>query len=190
VLDLDDAARTGSGPFTVSGEGGHVIEYRSTDLSGNVEEKSILDIRIGGNEQPGPGSSGTTPTPTPTPSGNPPMVDTPATYTLGSVAKQLKASKFAKGGLKVSVQCTGGLTGTAKLTAAGKAAKQLGKRTLASRSIGCFGEEKASVTLKVSKSVAKKLRKAKKAVKVTLTVAMGEPGAKPTTVTRTLTLKR
>ena len=182
VRDLDDGARTGSGPFTVEGEGAHVVEFRSTDLSGNVEDKSIVDIRIGGNAQPGPGSSGTTPPPPPAPTppvGNPPVVDTPATYALGSVAKQLKASSFAKRGLKVSVKCTGGLTGTAKLTASGKAAKQLGRRSLASRSIGCFGAETASTTLKVSKSVAKKLRKAKKAVKLTLTVTMGEPGGKP-----------
>ena len=193
VRDLDDAARTGSGPFTVSGDGAHVVEYRSTDLSGNVEEKHVLDIRIGGNAQPGPGSSGTTPNPTPTPTppaGNPPVVDTPATYTLRSVAKQLKASSFAKRGLKLRVSCTGGLTGTAKLTASGKAAKQLGRRTLASRSVGCFGSETASVTLKVSKSVATKLRKAKKAVKLKLTVAMGEAGGKRTTTTRTITIKR
>jgi hypothetical protein len=191
VLDLDEEARTGSGPFTVSGPGAHVVEYRSRDLGGNVEDKTVLDIRIGGNAQPGPGSSGTTPTPTPTPpAGNPPVVDTPATYTLGSVAKRLNAKRFAKRGLKVSVKCTGGLTGTAKLTASGKAAKQLGRRTLASRSIACFGAESASVTLKVPKSVAKKLRKAKKAVKLKLTVAMGEAGGKPTTTTRSITLKR
>jgi hypothetical protein len=118
------------------------------------------------------------------------VVDTPATYTLGSVAKRLNARSFAKRGLKVSVKCTGGLTGTAKLTASGKAAKRLGRRTLASRSIGCFGAESASVTLKVSKSVAKKLRKAKKAVKLKLTVAMGEGGGAPTTTSRTITLKR
>jgi PKD repeat protein/glucose/arabinose dehydrogenase/type 1 glutamine amidotransferase len=198
VLDLDETARTGSGPFTVSGEGAHVVEYRSSDLSGNIEEKTFLDIRIGGNAKPGPGSSGTTPTPTPTPTppagnppaGNPPVVDTPATYTLGRVAKRLKAGSLARRGLKVRVTCTGGLTGTAKLTATGKAAKRLGRRSLASRSIGCFGAESASVTLKVSKSVARKLRKTRKGIKLKLTVAMGEPGGKPASTTRTITLKR
>jgi hypothetical protein len=118
------------------------------------------------------------------------MVDTPATYSLGSVAKQLKAASFARKGLKVRVECTGGLSGTAKLTVSGKAAKQLGTRTLASRRVACFGAESTSTTLKVSKKVAKKLRKAKKAIKVTLSVTMGEPGQKASSTTRTFTLKR
>ncbi len=45
----------------MNGNGPHVVEYRSSDLSGNVEEKKSVTFRIGPDAQPGPGESGTTP---------------------------------------------------------------------------------------------------------------------------------
>jgi PKD repeat protein/glucose/arabinose dehydrogenase/type 1 glutamine amidotransferase len=189
VLDLDEGARVGTGPFQVAGNGSHVVEYRSRDLGGNVEEKKVVTFRIGPDAGPGPGESGTTPPPTGSGT-NPPVIDTPASFTLRKVSSRMKARSLAKRGLKVTVACTGGLRGTAKLTVAGKARKQLGRKTLARRSVACFGQETTSVRLKVSKKVAKKLRKAKKSIKATLSVSMGEPGAKAIATKRTIRLTR
>ena len=46
---LDGGEWTGyTGPIPVSGEGEHVLEYRSTDLSGNVAEPAVTTIKIDG----------------------------------------------------------------------------------------------------------------------------------------------
>jgi hypothetical protein len=118
------------------------------------------------------------------------VIDTPASFTLGKLSSKLKARTLAKRGLKVTVACTGGLRGTAKLTVSGKARKQLGRRTIARSDVACFGKENKSVRLKVSKKVAKKLRKAKRSIKATLSVSMGEPGAKAISTKRTIRLTR
>ena len=92
----------------------------------------------------------------------------------------------------MTVSCTGGLRGTARLTVGRRAARRLdlGGRTVASRNVQCFGTEDKRVTLKPSKGAARKLRRAKGSVKIDVVVAMGEPGEKRTTVTRSVTLKR
>jgi hypothetical protein len=189
VLDLDADARVGTGPFQVTGNGAHTVEYRSRDLGGNVEEKKVVTFRIGPDAGPGPGESGTNPPPTGS-GNNPPVIDTPASFKLGKVASRMKARSLAKKGLKVTVACTGGLRGTAKLTVAGKARKRLGRKTIARRSVQCFGQEKTSVRLKVSKPVARKLRKSKRTLKATLRVSMGEPGQKAVAAKKTIRLTR
>ena len=183
VRDLDDPARVGTGAFQVSGDGAHVVEYRSTDLSGNVEEKKTVAFRIGPDAAP-PAS--------PPPAGEPPFVASEATFALGRVARSARLRSFARRGLKVPVRCTGGLRGTAKLTISRRAARKLrlGGRTVARERVTCFGTQTRRVTLKPSKGVARKLRKAKGAIRMRLAVAMGEPGARRTTVRRTVTLRR
>ena len=38
------------GPVTVSGNGAHKVEYRSTDVAGNVEATKSVDFTIGGGQ--------------------------------------------------------------------------------------------------------------------------------------------
>ena len=186
VYDLDEDARTGNGPFAVTGDGDHVVEYRSSDLSGNVEAKKSVAFRIGPNAAPGPG-----------PSGNPPPappIDTPATARLGKVAGKLSAARFAKSGLKVPVTCTGAMSGTARLTVSKATARKLklGKRTLASKTVRCFGAHTATVKLKPSKSLVRKLRrgaKGKRTVKLQLAVRMLDFGKPAQSISKTITLR-
>jgi plastocyanin len=46
VLPLD--AGSVRGPVTVSGDGAHTVEFRSTDVAGNVEETKTVEFTIGG----------------------------------------------------------------------------------------------------------------------------------------------
>jgi plastocyanin len=46
VLPLD--AGSARGPVTVSGDGAHTVEFRSTDVAGNVEETKTVEFTIGG----------------------------------------------------------------------------------------------------------------------------------------------
>ncbi|MET0817102.1 MAG: ThuA domain-containing protein [Solirubrobacteraceae bacterium] len=196
VFDLDDDARVGTGAFTVNGNGTHVVEYRSSDLSGNVEAKKSVTFRIGPAAQPGPGESGTTP-----PGGNPnnpPVIDTPASYSLGSIVSRIKARTLASRGIKVPVECTGSMQGTAKLAVSKKAARKLklGKRTLDTARVRCFGAERKTVTLKPGKGVRKKLAKWRKSkaggssVKLQLTVTMADTGQPSKTEKGSITLRK
>ena len=67
VQPLDTGAA--QGPVTVEGDGEHTVEFRSTDVAGNVEDAKSVDFTIGAGEttppvtthtlapaQPGPGA--------------------------------------------------------------------------------------------------------------------------------------
>ena len=87
------------------------------------------------------------------------------------------------------------MRGTATLTVAGSVQRKLklGKRTLAGRSVRCFGAHTATVKLKPSKSLARRLtqgRRSLRSVKATLTVRMADLGQPARTVKRTITLRR
>ena len=182
VQDLDAGARTGTGPFKVTGQGSHVVEYRSSDFSGNVEAKRTLSLRIGSAPQPSPPGSGE----------NPPVVDTPATFRLRSTASRLSWRTLAGRGLKVRVACTGAMTGQAALAVSKSTSRRLGLRgrtTLASRSVRCWGAQTRTVTLKPSKSLARKVRRARRAVTATLKVRMRDEG-RTKTITRRIQMRR
>ena len=193
VEDLSDdrSADGATGPFTISGTGPHTVEFRSADAAGNAEAKKSIEFEIGRTTPPG----STTPSgSTPPPGGGdlPPMIDTPATYRLGSVTARLTATRLAKKGLKVPVTCTGAMSGTAKLTVSSATARKLklGRRTLKSTSVRCWGAHTATVTLKPSKSLGRKLAKGKGSVKLQLAVRMLDFGKPAQTITKTITLRR
>jgi PKD repeat protein/type 1 glutamine amidotransferase/glucose/arabinose dehydrogenase len=186
-LSPDAPGRNPTGPFTVGGRGPHTIEVRSIDASGHVEEKRPVDFEIGETSAPQPTQpSGETPQPIP------PIVDTPATAKLGGVAGRISARRFAKRGITVPVQCTGAMSGTAKLTVSRAVARKLGlsSRTLKSRSVRCYGAHTAKVTLKPSKAVARKLARGKGAIRLRLSVRMLDFGRPAQTISKTITVRR
>ena len=70
----------------MSGDGAHVVEYRSTDLSGNVEEKKTVSFRIG--PDAAPPARGPAPTP-----GRCRSWSADATFALGRVARTAKRGR-------------------------------------------------------------------------------------------------
>ena len=69
------------------------------------------------------------------------------------------AKGFARRGLAVKVACTGAMSGTATLRVSAATARslQLGRRTLAEPDVRCYGEHTATVMLKPSKPLMRKL---------------------------------
>jgi glucose/arabinose dehydrogenase/type 1 glutamine amidotransferase len=179
-LSPDAPARSQTGSFTVSGQGPHTVEVRSVDAAGNVEPKQAVDFEIGR-----VAASGTPPTDVP------PMVDTPARFTLRKLPSRISAKQFAQRGIKVPVRCTGAMSGTAKLTVSRATARKLdlGSRTIGSREVRCWGAHTATVTLKPSKSVARKLRDASGSIRLRLAVRMQDLGQPARTATKTITLR-
>jgi hypothetical protein len=119
------------------------------------------------------------------------MIDTPATYKLGSLPGRVTAKRFAKRGIKVPVTCTGAMRGTAKLTVSAATARKLklGSRTIRSRDVRCWGAHTATVTLKPTKSIARKLAKGKGSIKLQLSVRMLDFGSPAKTTTKTILLR-
>lgn len=77
---------------------------------------------------------------------------------LSGVARSYKAATVAKQGLKVSASCNQSCTATISLTISGATAKHLHqKTTLVKGSVTLTGSRKGSVTLRLSKQVAKAL---------------------------------
>ena len=86
VLSLD--AGTVRGPVTVSGNGAHTVEYRSTDVAGNVETTKKVDFTIG--------AAGDTTAPVTTSALTP--ATPPAGGYTGQVSVQLSATDPAQAG--------------------------------------------------------------------------------------------
>jgi hypothetical protein len=83
------------------------------------------------------------------------------------------------------------MSGTAKLTVSRATARKLdlGSRTIRSREVRCWGAHTATVTLKPSKSVARKLRDASGSIRLRLAVRMQDLGQPARTATKTITLR-
>ena len=112
VTDLSPGARAGNQPFTVSGLGNHTVEFRSIDWAGNVEEKQATTFRIG--QLPLPSA--------------PPVEIVAPTFQLESIATP-KLGSVARRGLKVSVECTGPMQGSAALKVTRSVKRRLGLRS-------------------------------------------------------------
>jgi PKD repeat protein len=195
-------AADGTGPFDVEGRGPHTIEVRTVDAAGN-EGSETFDLEIGSIEAPpvdpddgDDGGDNTPPTVVALPpvATLPPMIDTPASFRLGTFTSRIKRATFARRGLSVPVACTGAMDGSAKLTVSSAMRKRLKlkSRTLDRTDLRCWGQQTARVSLKPSSSIARLLaRKGGPAsVKMTVSVQMRDWGKPATTLTKSVTLKR
>ncbi|MBE2315412.1 ThuA domain-containing protein [Solirubrobacter sp. CPCC 204708] len=176
----------------ITGAGPHTIEVRATDEAGNTSRETF-DLAIGDPAAPG----GATPQPAPLPPTStilPPMIDSPATYRLGSLSSRVTRTSFTKRGLKVPISCTGAMDGTVKLTVSSRDRKRLKLKsaTLKSTDVRCWGPHRVTVTLKPSSAIAKRLaaKGGPKRVKLTLSVQMRDWGKPAATTRRTITLQR
>jgi hypothetical protein len=151
---LDGGAfRPYTGAVSVSATGGHLVEYRSRDRAGNLENLHDLPFVVGS-----PQGSG----------------QVPAFVALTKVDRRLKVGSLTRG-LRVRATCVSAGRGTLKLTVSRSVARKLGlrSRTLAGRSVRCSDEFRISVKLQPSRSVARKLKKARGTFPATLTLRMG-----------------
>ena len=193
VQDLTPGNMTANptGLVTVTGDGPHTVEWRSTDAAGNVEAKQMDAFVIGNASAPAPTPLGSPPAAGPQML---PLIDMPATYRLGTLPKRMAVSTLTRRGLSVPVTCTGAMTGSATLTVSRADAKKLhlSRRTLGKSDVQCWGPHTAKVRLKPTSALAKRL-KAKggpKRVKLTVSVQMRDWGKSATTQTQTVTLTR
>ena len=69
------------------------------------------------------------------------MIDTPASFRLGTISSSITRATFARRGLSVPVACTGAMDGSAKLTVSSATRKRLKLRsaTLDSTDVRCWG---------------------------------------------------
>jgi hypothetical protein len=186
-----------TGAFDVEGLGPHTIEVRTVDAAGN-EASERFDFEIGDRIAPPIVEDANNPPPTvialqPV-AALPPMIDTPASFRLGTIASRITRSAFARRGLKVPVTCTGAMDGSAKVTVSSATRKRLKLKsaTLGSTDVRCWGPHTATVSFKPSSAIARALaRKGGPAsVKLTVSVQMRDWGKPATTLRKSVTLKR
>ena len=113
----------------------------------------------------------------------PPVTDTPATFRLGASPRASARSASPSRGLTVRVACTGAMSGTAPLQvshSARRAASRPAGARWASRSVRCYGAHTATVRLKPSKALMRKLAagaaRQRHGPSSTLTVKMADLG--------------
>jgi hypothetical protein len=147
------AFRPYTGAVAVSATGGHLVEYRSRDRAGNLENLRDLPFVVGS-----PQGSGRL----------------PAFVALTKVDRRLAVGSLTRG-LRVRATCVSVGRGTLKLTVSRSVARKLGlrSRTLAGRSVRCSSDFGISVKLKPSRKVARKLKQARGTFRATLTLRMG-----------------
>ncbi len=165
---LDGGAWTRySGRIGVSALGGHMVEFRSRDNAGNVENAKDVVFTIAA-----PG--GTNP-PTNPPGGGDPAPDPDPFAGIAGGNRRLSLATLARRGVQVRAVCVGVTRGTLRLTVSRKVARRLGlgRRTvLATKSVRCSGESRFSVSIKPGRKVARKLRQARGSFAATLRLQM------------------
>jgi hypothetical protein len=153
-----------AGAFDIDAIGGHRVDFRSRDLVGNVENyrSAIFTIR--------PAIA----------SGGPPARGAPFAALEPPARAQSTIAALRRGRLAVRVSCQSVTGGTLRLLVSGSVAKRLdlGSRVLASRSVRCGAEGRATVTLRPSLRIKRALTRASGAVTATLALRMsGAAGA-------------
>jgi hypothetical protein len=140
------------GPLTVATLGGHLLEFRSRDRAGNLENLEELAFAVG----------------------SPQSSSAPAFVALTPLAKRLAIGSFARG-VRVRATCVSVGRGTLALTVSRATARKLGVgRTLARRSVRCANDLHVSALLKPSARVARKLKRAHGTFSATLSLRMGK----------------
>jgi hypothetical protein len=166
---LDGGAWTAySARIGVSALGGHVLEFRSRDNAGNVENAKDLVFTIAA-----PQGSGNPPA-NPPDDGDPAPDPDPFAGIAGG-NRRLSLATLARRGVQVRAVCVGVSRGTLRLTVSRKVARRLGlgRRTLlATKSVRCSGESRFSVSIKPGAKVARKLRQARGSFSATLRLQM------------------
>jgi PKD repeat protein len=151
-----------AGPFALSALGGHLVEFRSTDRAGNLENLKELTLLI---VQPQPSG------------GDPPFV---GLVPRGS--NRMGLASLVRNGLKVSATCVSVGRGTLKLAVTRAVARKLGLKgtTLAQKSVRCGSEFKLTARLKPGGKVAKALKRARGSYAATLSLTMSGAGGRAT----------
>jgi hypothetical protein len=136
-----------------------VVEYRSTDVAGNVEEIGSVAFAI---DEGGPAEP---------------------SVSIDSAPKQIKAKAFLKRGLRATASCEDVTIGTIQLYAQGAAARKLGfkkgnRKVLAESDVSCGPSGEFSVRLKPTNGKVKRgLKKLRGNAKTTLLLEMsGDQG--------------
>ena len=178
--------------FKVTAEGAHLVEYRSTDGEGNVEETQSVAFTIDKADQSGNPPGGNPPGGNP-PGGNPPGGNPPAATAADlNTLPKTTLKKFRKKGLSITSACESGLSGKVQIALSKKQAKRIGSKkalVLASKRVTCKTGDRVSLKLKPSKKMAKKLKQAKKSLKATVKITIGS-GSEKTSDSATLVLKK
>ena len=163
-----------SAPFTVSALGGHLVEHRASDNTGNLENVKEATFAI-----VDPSQLGAQETPLP-----------PEPFVGLMPVNRVAVGSLLNGGLRVRASCVAVGRGTLALVVTRKVARRLGlsKTTLASRAVRCGDESRVSVSLEPGRKVKRALRRADGTFAATLRLRMnGTDG--PASDTEKLTLR-
>jgi glucose/arabinose dehydrogenase/type 1 glutamine amidotransferase len=161
----------GDDPFetelTVSDDGAHTVEFRSTDAAGNAEDVGVVSFTLGPPGTPSPGPSPFNPAT--------PAVDVDPPSKGGATLARLLGRGIVVGG-----GCSGVESGTIELSVVPKVAKRLGlgkRTTLASSPVSCSGGE-FSARLKAKGKAKRALKGHDGSLRATLTASFSGAGGK------------
>lgn len=160
--------RAYASPVSVSAPGEHTVEYRSVDVAGNVEEAGRATVAIDEAPRPTPA-----PSPEPAPRSAPPASEPSPWVRLDRPRTSLAA--FLRRGLRVTGRCVGVDRGVATASVSRRMARRLrlAGTSLAGGDLRCDRYGRISAVLKADAELRRQLRRARGAVRVTLTVRMG-----------------
>jgi hypothetical protein len=120
----------------------------------------------------------------------PPLVDEPAAYRLSGAARRVTKRRFARHGLRLQLSSSEAARGTARVVVSRQVARRLGlaRRLLASRGVQFTGAGSRTLRLKPGRAMARRLGRARGAVRMTLEITLRDAGGEATTITRRITL--
>ena len=155
-------------PFGVSGNGVHVVAFRSTDAAGNVENAKEVVFRIGP-VQMGEGVVPVFPPAAPAPADDAWVgIVTPA-------ENRATVNRLRRGKLSVDVRCRSVEGGVLRLRVSRRTARQLGLtgRTLAREAFTCEDDGRLTVRFHPSRKVRRALRETSRRLPVMLIAQAG-----------------